>query len=270
MRKPLEIGVSGGKVGSLTITNTPYFHTYFPYIPFKEASRRGFFIGLLLLCAWRVGVGGLLRGRVQSILARKEASTQMARYGEQYERVVTIIGIDPGMTTGVASVQLRLREIAGYDVLRACSYEVKIKALVPGEIARFNRACTQQLLRSMAAHEEQFVRVVIEDFTVRPKGLPNHSADTLSPLILRHALTAHWAGKKLLRGSDKVKVHLSYEQASGAKSVITDKRLKSSGCWVVGSDHERDAWRHVLMVMRRMGLNTDQSMSEVEILRRPF
>jgi hypothetical protein len=39
-------------------------------------------------------------------------------------------------------------------------------------------------------------------------------------------------------------IDVKYQQPSQAKSLATNERIKRWGLWVVGSEHERDAWRH--------------------------
>lgn len=50
-----------------------------------------------------------------------------------------------------------------------------------------------------------------------------------------------------------LEVEFHWQQASDAKGVITDDRLKKMDLWVPGKPHARDAIRHLIIALRRHG-----------------
>lgn len=49
----------------------------------------------------------------------------------------------------------------------------------------------------------------------------------------------------------ELELPLYQQQASAAKGVMTDKRLKLMGLWIKGQPHARDAIRHLVIATRR-------------------
>lgn len=83
--------------------------------------------------------------------------------------------------------------------------------------------------------------VVVEDFILRPTGNARRSG--LSPVRITARLETLCAA----RGLD---VEWVYQQASAAKGVVTDTRLRDLGLWVRGQVHARDALRHLVLYLR--------------------
>lgn len=82
--------------------------------------------------------------------------------------------------------------------------------------------------------------LVVEDFVLRvARASPARSL--LSPVRVTSMLEWRFAGE----------LRIVKFSAADAKSVITDRRLKSLGFWVSGSNHARDAVRHMLLFVRK-------------------
>lgn len=90
--------------------------------------------------------------------------------------------------------------------------------------------------------------VVIEDFLIRLGGRGASSARSgISPARISAGLVA-WL--EVMEWDVDHGVHLKLQQASNAKGVITDPRLKQLGMWIPGKEHARDALRHAVLSVR--------------------
>ncbi len=86
--------------------------------------------------------------------------------------------------------------------------------------------------------------LVVESFVLRQRH-----AD-LSPLKLIERIETLWSSVSADPvGSWPV---IEYQTPSDAKSYVTNKRLREWGGWVVGSEHRRDAMRHLLLKASRI------------------
>lgn len=56
-----------------------------------------------------------------------------------------------------------------------------------------------------------------------------------------------WAINFQLHGT----MNIRWQNASDAKGVITDERLKRAGLWIKGKPHTRDAIRHLIILLRK-------------------
>lgn len=82
--------------------------------------------------------------------------------------------------------------------------------------------------------------VVVEQFT--PRGQRLKAGHRIAIEVADHI---KWQVSEM----DGVKLH--WQQASDAKGVITDDRLKKMELWVTGKPHARDAIRHLVIALRR-------------------
>ena len=90
-------------------------------------------------------------------------------------------------------------------------------------------------------------RWVIEDFILLPasvKGGMNSARSGLSSVRVSCALytvlrTMGWDDEEI------------YWQQPSVMTVINSERLKNAGMWVVGSEHARDASKHLLIHLRK-------------------
>jgi hypothetical protein len=159
-----------------------------------------------------------------------------------------VVAFDPGGTTGWCAMEYRRG--AGRDgVLRW-----KTGSIGGGS----DGDALVSVVRGMASVVLKFLpnggTVVVEDF-VLDKGRASGSRDLLAPVRLTAGLRVElaWlAGMGGLEGEGSG-WRIELQSAADAKSVVTNKRLRSWGFWVRGSDHERDAVRHALLYVRRSG-----------------
>jgi hypothetical protein len=128
-----------------------------------------------------------------------------------------ILSLDPGGTTGVASLYY------ANDFIKLMSV-----TQVPGSLDGFLEWVSGQRL-------ESFDVVVCEDFSLR-SGV--HAPD-LSPVYIIGALTSLCKGK----------VELVLQMPS-QKSLCDDKRLKVMGMHTPGQPHGNDAVRHGIIYLR--------------------
>lgn len=162
-----------------------------------------------------------------------------------------VMALDPGGTTGLATGMFRTDrgDMMMKEVLaRAIKKGVLLAADVDGDpveqawwLAKawsdFRFVCTVE--RGIA---ESDVVLVIEDFQLRQR-----SAD-LAPVRVTTGLLT------LLRGreGDWPLGAPVYQGPSEAKGTATNDRLRSWGLWQVGSEHRRDAMRHLATRVSRM------------------
>ena len=96
--------------------------------------------------------------------------------------------------------------------------------------------------------------VVIEDFLLRPPKSGQRGANVGSRD--RSGLSAPRVSLSLVTWLDVLDwngangVGLKLQSAANAKHVINDQRLRSAGLWVRGSEHARDALRHMALACR--------------------
>lgn len=91
--------------------------------------------------------------------------------------------------------------------------------------------------------------LVMEDFILLPpsvKGGWSSKREGLSPVRIIAMVEAIFRERDLFP-------EIEY-QMSSAMSVITSERLKKRGFWVVGTEHGRDAAKHLAVYLRKKGL----------------
>lgn len=87
--------------------------------------------------------------------------------------------------------------------------------------------------------------VVCEDFDF---GSPLADSEVYSPVRIAFGLKLCYEQAQLKQFGD---ARLVMQSRTIAKRVATDERLRAWGLWKPGSDHERDAERHIITALRR-------------------
>ena len=136
------------------------------------------------------------------------------------------LAVDPGKTVGWAT---GWREPSGEVVVH--SY---------GEASHLD---AKQILLD-AIDDAEVTSVVMETFVMLDNRLREGAVITLKVI-------AELAS--IIRSQE---LPLYQQQASAAKGVITDQRLKSMHLWVAGKPHARDAIRHLIIATRRAASGT--------------
>ena len=174
-----------------------------------------------------------------------------------------IIGIDPGVTTGVAVASLRGKEVGsladvflemgqlsygfsgnGTDIIASASAE-EGEAKVATEIA--------QLVRTAVLHGSRVV-LVIEDFVVRRF---DSSREFLSPVRITARIQQELFNDTICEG-----VTVVMQSPSDAKQTCTDERMKKWGIQpkTHRDRHGLDAARHCVLFIRKLMANPNQAL----------
>ena len=174
-----------------------------------------------------------------------------------------IIGIDPGVTTGVAVASLRGKEVGsladvflemsqlsygfsgnGMDIIASASAE-EGEAKVATEIA--------SLVRTAVLHGSRVV-LVIEDFVVRRF---DSSREFLSPVRITARIQQELFNDTICEG-----VTVVMQSPSDAKQTCTDERMKKWGIQpkTHKDRHGLDAARHCVLFIRKLMANPNQAL----------
>lgn len=176
---------------------------------------------------------------------------------------LAIIGVDPGVTTGVAIATLRGKEVGsladvfvdmgqlsygfsgnGFDIIESASAE-EGEAKVAIEIA--------QLVRTAVLHGSRVV-LVIEDFVVRRF---DSSREFLSPVRITARIQQELFNDTICQG-----VTVAMQSPSDAKQTCTDERMKKWGIQpkTHKDRHGLDAARHCVLFIRKLMANPNQTL----------
>ena len=176
---------------------------------------------------------------------------------------LAIIGVDPGVTTGVAIATLQRKEIGsladvfvemgqlsygfsgnGFDIIESASAE-EGEAKVAAEIA--------QLVRTAVLHGSRVV-LVIEDFVVRRF---DSSREFLSPVRITARIQQELFNDPICQG-----VTVAMQSPSDAKQTCTDERMKKWGIQpkTHKDRHGLDAARHCVLFIRKLMANPNQTL----------
>lgn len=176
---------------------------------------------------------------------------------------LAIIGVDPGVTTGVAIATLQRKEIGsltdvfvemgqlsygfsgnGFDIIESASAE-EGEAKVAAEIA--------QLVRTAVLHGSRVV-LVIEDFVVRRF---DSSREFLSPVRITARIQQELFNDTVCQG-----VTVAMQSPSDAKQTCTDERMKKWGIQpkTHKDRHGLDAARHCVLFIRKLMANPNQAL----------
>lgn len=147
---------------------------------------------------------------------------------------LTVIGIDPGETTGWAKIDIPRDSIFGEE---------------PGEILDFKHGelngpeSAQALTFCRIAKRYIWPTIALEDFTLRTSVT---SREVLAPVrvaaMIRFCVDTSMAGSV---------IGLEMQLPAMAFETMPDNRLRKAGLWVEGSAHIRDAARHAMTLIRR-------------------
>lgn len=176
---------------------------------------------------------------------------------------LAIIGVDPGVTTGVAIATLQRKEIGsltdvfvemgqlsygfsgnGFDIIESASAE-EGEAKVAAEIA--------QLVRTAVLHGSRVV-LVIEDFVVRRF---DSSREFLSPVRITARIQQELFNDTICQG-----ITVAMQSPSDAKQTCTDERMKKWGIQpkTHKDRHGLDAARHCVLFIRKLMANPNQTL----------
>ena len=176
---------------------------------------------------------------------------------------LAIVGVDPGVTTGVAIATLQRKEIGsladvfvemgqlsygfsgnGFDIIESASAE-EGEAKVAAEIA--------QLVRTAVLHGSRVV-LVIEDFVVRRF---DSSREFLSPVRITARIQQELFNDTICQG-----VTVAMQSPSDAKQTCTDERMKKWGIQpkTHKDRHGLDAARHCVLFIRKLMANPNQTL----------
>lgn len=142
-----------------------------------------------------------------------------------------IVFVDPGTVTGI--FWTNCEEGIGWEEW----LEVVRGGVERGEWFQGSSSEVERLVKDLDP-----AVVVCEDFQLRGDRLRGREA--LDPVRVAESLRS-WLRAHLWRG------RWEWQQASDAKAVVTDKRLRRWGLWIPGNPHARDAIRHALLWQRR-------------------
>lgn len=176
---------------------------------------------------------------------------------------LVIVGIDPGVTTGVAVASLRGKEVGsladvflemgqlsygfsgnGTDIIASASTE-EGEAKVATEIAK--------LVRTAVLHGSRVV-LVIEDFVVRRF---DSSREFLSPVRITARIQQELFNDTICEG-----VTVVMQSPSDAKQTCTNERMKKWGIQpkTHKDRHGLDAARHCVLFIRKLMANPNQTL----------
>lgn len=176
---------------------------------------------------------------------------------------VVIIGVDPGVTTGIAVAALQGKEVGslneayvemgqlsygfsgnGFDIIESASAE-EGEAKVAAEIAK--------LVRTAVLHGSRVV-LVIEDFVVRRF---DSSREFLSPVRITARIQQELFNDTICQG-----VTVAMQSPSDAKQTCTDERMKKWGIQpkTHKDRHGLDAARHCVLFIRKLMANPNQTL----------
>lgn len=176
---------------------------------------------------------------------------------------LAIIGVDPGVTTGVAIATLQRKEIGsladvfvemgqlsygfsgnGFDIIESASAE-EGEAKVAAEIAK--------LVRTAVLHGSRVV-LVIEDFVIRRF---DSSREFLSPVRITARIQ-----QELFNDTICQEVTVAMQSPSDAKQTCTNERMKKWGIQpkTYKDRHGLDAARHCVLFIRKLMANPNQTL----------
>lgn len=150
-----------------------------------------------------------------------------------------IFTCDPGGTSGIAAGYITPSSTLKQTLLTA----TRLRSIeVTGDYMEQGQAIAECMIRfDRAARDRGCVNIhfAFEDFILRRRQAGGATGN----------LTSCWvaAAATALAGFD---VH--WQQPSEAKSFASNDRLKLWGLYTVGSEHERDAWRHFAVRANRV------------------
>jgi hypothetical protein len=158
-----------------------------------------------------------------------------ARRVARKQKMITIMAIDPGSTSGAACATLPLRRGLAWPALESCEME---SWDVSGPIGAQAQAIMRQA-RLLDAKHWSFL-LVFESFQMRTGENESRRSELLDPVRVI-------AGCDALAHTDTGQRWIKFQmQQASSKTFANNERLRSHGLWARGSsEHRRDAIRHV-------------------------
>ena len=166
---------------------------------------------------------------------------------------LSVVGIDPGETTGLAWAcipQRWLVDAPAHEAVARCFENDKVSEAWQIDCTDENQAAQAidewietVRLKALAVTKgavQEHTTIAIEDFILRERTMDRN---LLSPVRLTSIIRFN-----LWQSGDLNQVVM--QQPSSAKSTITNKRLKDWGLWQRGMPHANDAIRHLVLAVR--------------------
>ena len=162
---------------------------------------------------------------------------------------LAIMAVDPGLTTGVAQGVFTIGDPSGMvPELLAVGRGMRTFEISNSEIEEhWEVSAAIEIVKEWRWFRNEWPscehRLVLEDWTAR---LPLRSAGrvVLSPARIASCVEGLLANQEIGRAGE-----IKYQRPADAKTYATDRRLKEWKLWVKGSDHQRDANRHLALAL---------------------
>lgn len=167
-----------------------------------------------------------------------------------------IFCIDPGESTGVAwgVIDEQTKGAMSIDTVatRLHSGSTTITGLEPAQIralyllwTKFKKDCVRTYLL-----EPEWIDLVVEDFVLFPGEKPGRATTTPERIAwgfegYRMAMADSYRARG--RALPKHYSPIIWQKSGGAKRFTQQSIMKKAGCWVVGRQHERSAFAHMIL-----------------------
>lgn len=168
--------------------------------------------------------------------------------GRAVPEVFAVMAVDPGTTTGVAAGLFH----AAAD-LKGCISEADWEAWeVIGSPAEQAWEIMDEFRdRQFVWNAEDGVgfpniHLVVESFALRLKKAHGAGSNQRMMDPIRVATGIETLALHQLNGELRPWTRIEYQLPAEAKRYVTNERMRRWGAWVVGSEHKRDATRHML------------------------
>lgn len=152
--------------------------------------------------------------------------------------VHAVMGIDPGGTTGVAAGHFRLHATAKRTLTdgRRSWKTTEVRGDWWTQAKAIAELINRFVFTAQTEHELAVghVHIAWENYTRRPQAATTN-------------LDSVWVMAAALAFLDRPELDHAFQEPSSAKGYAENQRLRGWGIYVVGSDHERDAARHVAL-----------------------
>jgi hypothetical protein len=161
-----------------------------------------------------------------------------------------IMGIDPGGTTGVAAAYVRSLGTLKESLLAATQKKsVEVKGDWLHQATMLATMMVRFQYRANVEHSIPMpnIHFAIEDYVLRLPATNKNLAPVwvaASTVALYTSIVRMSPGDTGFEIGDRIE-EITWQQPSQIKRFASNDRLKLWGLYTTGSEHERDAWRHV-------------------------
>lgn len=171
-----------------------------------------------------------------------------------HEGRLAILAVDPGGTTGVAACYLPRQETLKESLRSAQSKKaIEVKGRWDDQAAQIATIMHNFVFTANSEHGIALddIHIVFEDFILRRKRVGGATGNLTSVWVMAGAVTLFNSrlcvnvDNSCKWEADESFVQIHYQQASFAKGKATNERLKLWNLYETGSEHRRDAWRHI-------------------------